>query len=92
MAESIEVSGKCVVGLATNPNILHHSGKVLLSPELAQRYQFKDVDGKDVFNYTSLRNILIELMPKCLDQYLNSYTTHMLNTQYKSPHPSQNPQ
>ncbi|XP_048348301.1 dehydrogenase/reductase SDR family member 1 [Sphaerodactylus townsendi] len=64
MAESIEVSGKCVVGLATDPHILHHSGKVLLSPELAQRYQFKDVDGKDVFNYTSLRNILIELMPK----------------------------
>ncbi|XP_015264558.1 PREDICTED: dehydrogenase/reductase SDR family member 1 [Gekko japonicus] len=64
MAESIEVSGKCVVGLASDPNIMRHSGKVQLSPELAQRYHFKDVDGKDVFNYISVRNILTELMPK----------------------------
>ncbi|XP_060094463.1 dehydrogenase/reductase SDR family member 1 [Heteronotia binoei] len=64
MAESIEVSGKCVVGLATDPKIMRHSGKVVLSPELAQRYGFKDVDGKDVFNYLSVRNILTELMPK----------------------------
>ncbi|XP_054850681.1 dehydrogenase/reductase SDR family member 1 [Eublepharis macularius] len=64
IAESIEVSGKCVVGLATDPHIMQHSGKVMLSPELAQRYQFKDVDGKDVFNYISVRNILTELMPK----------------------------
>ncbi|XP_077157419.1 dehydrogenase/reductase SDR family member 1 [Paroedura picta] len=64
IGESIEVSGKCVVGLATDPNIMHYSGKVVLSPELAQRYRFKDVDGKDVFNYISIRSVLAELMPK----------------------------
>ncbi|KAL8186435.1 UNVERIFIED_CONTAM: hypothetical protein K2H54_070377 [Gekko kuhli] len=63
MAESVEVSGKCVVGLASDPNIMRHSGTVQLSPDLARRYHFKDVDGKEVFNYISVRNILTELMP-----------------------------
>ncbi|XP_066469699.1 dehydrogenase/reductase SDR family member 1-like [Tiliqua scincoides] len=64
MAESPEVSGKCVVGLASDPNIMRHSGKVLLSPDLARLYRFKDVDGRDVFNYISVCNILTELMPR----------------------------
>ncbi|XP_066467142.1 dehydrogenase/reductase SDR family member 1-like [Tiliqua scincoides] len=64
IAESIEVSGKCVVGLASDPNIMRHSGKVLLSPDLARLYRFKDVDGRDVFDYISLRNILTQMMPQ----------------------------
>ncbi|XP_062981805.1 dehydrogenase/reductase SDR family member 1 [Elgaria multicarinata webbii] len=64
MAETPEVSGKCVVGLASDPHVMRHSGKVLLSPDLAHLYQFKDVDGRDVFNYTSVRDILTEMMPK----------------------------
>lgn len=63
IAESTEVSGKCVVGLATDPDVMRHSGKVQLSPELARRYRFKDVDGREVFNYISVRNALTELMP-----------------------------
>ncbi|KAJ6655221.1 hypothetical protein lerEdw1_005565 [Lerista edwardsae] len=64
IAESTEVSGKCVVGLASDPRVLDHSGKVLLSPDLARRYRFKDVDGKEVFDYISLRSLLSELMPQ----------------------------
>ncbi|XP_053126649.1 dehydrogenase/reductase SDR family member 1 [Hemicordylus capensis] len=64
IAESTEVSGKCVVGLASDPQIMSHSGKVLLTPDLARRYHFKDVDGKDVFNYISIREVLTEMMPK----------------------------
>ena len=66
MGESPEVSGKCVVGLATDPHVMRHSGKVLLSPDLARLYKFKDVDGRKVYNYASLSNILKELMPKML--------------------------
>ncbi|KAJ6655246.1 hypothetical protein lerEdw1_005590 [Lerista edwardsae] len=64
ISESPEVSGKCVAGLASDPHVLDHSGKVLLTPDLARRYQFRDVGGKEVFDYTSLRNILSELMPR----------------------------
>uniref|UniRef100_A0A8D0HI84 Dehydrogenase/reductase SDR family member 1 n=1 Tax=Sphenodon punctatus TaxID=8508 RepID=A0A8D0HI84_SPHPU len=64
MAESTEVSGKCIVALASDPQILRYSGKVLLSPDLARRYRFKDVDGRPVFNYTSIRILLMVAMPK----------------------------
>ncbi|ETE63556.1 Dehydrogenase/reductase SDR family member 1, partial [Ophiophagus hannah] len=63
-AESPEVSGKCVVALASDPRVMRHSGKVLLSPDLARLYRFKDVDGRDVYNYVSVREIFTELMPK----------------------------
>uniref|UniRef100_A0A8C2VUT8 Dehydrogenase/reductase 1 n=2 Tax=Chinchilla lanigera TaxID=34839 RepID=A0A8C2VUT8_CHILA len=43
-AETTEMSGKCVVALATDPNILNLSGKVLPSCDLARRYGLKDVD------------------------------------------------
>uniref|UniRef100_A0A8D0HM50 Dehydrogenase/reductase SDR family member 1 n=1 Tax=Sphenodon punctatus TaxID=8508 RepID=A0A8D0HM50_SPHPU len=64
MAESTEVSGKCIVALASDPHIMRHTGKVLLSPDLARRYRFKDVDGRPVFNYTSIRTLLMVAMPK----------------------------
>ncbi|XP_034260900.2 dehydrogenase/reductase SDR family member 1-like [Pantherophis guttatus] len=63
-AESPEVSGKCVVALASDPHVMRHSGKVVLSPDLARLYRFKDVDGRDVYNYVSVRECLTELMPK----------------------------
>lgn len=53
-AESTEMSGKCVVALATDPNILSLSGKVLPSCDLARRYGLKDVDGRPVQDYFSL--------------------------------------
>lgn len=43
-AETTEMSGKCVVALATDPNILSLSGKVLPSCDLARRYGLQDVD------------------------------------------------
>lgn len=53
-AETTEMSGKCVVALATDPNILNLSGKVLPSCDLARRYGLKDVDGRPVQDYFSL--------------------------------------
>ncbi|CAM5100735.1 unnamed protein product [Eretmochelys imbricata] len=63
-SESPEVSGKCVVGLASDPAVMCHSGKVLLTPDLARRYRFCDVDGRPIYNYISVRNVLVTLMPR----------------------------
>ncbi|CAM5101011.1 unnamed protein product [Eretmochelys imbricata] len=63
-SESPEVSGKCVMGLASDPAIMCHSGKVLLTPDLARRYRFRDVDGRPIYNYISVRNVLVTLMPR----------------------------
>lgn len=57
-AESTEMSGKCVVALATDPNILSLSGKVLPSCDLARHYGLQDVDGRPIQDYFSLRSIL----------------------------------
>ncbi|XP_068954051.1 dehydrogenase/reductase SDR family member 1 [Petaurus breviceps papuanus] len=59
-AESPELSGKCVVALATDPDILQLSGRVLPSCDLARKYGFKDVDGRPVSDYLSLRSVLSE--------------------------------
>uniref|UniRef100_A0A8D2AKM0 Dehydrogenase/reductase 1 n=1 Tax=Sciurus vulgaris TaxID=55149 RepID=A0A8D2AKM0_SCIVU len=56
-AESTEMSGKCVVALATDPNILSLSGKVLPSCDLARRYGLQDVDGRPIQDYFSLSSI-----------------------------------
>lgn len=56
--ESTEMSGKCVVALATDPNILSLSGKVLPSCDLARRYGLQDIDGRPVQDYFSLGSVL----------------------------------
>ncbi|XP_076983205.1 dehydrogenase/reductase SDR family member 1-like [Tamandua tetradactyla] len=56
--ETPEVSGKCIVALATDPKILRLSGKVLLSCDLARRYGFRDVDGRRIEDFLSLSSIL----------------------------------
>ncbi|XP_005666291.1 dehydrogenase/reductase SDR family member 1 isoform X1 [Sus scrofa] len=57
-AETTEMSGKCVVALATDPNILSLSGKVLPSCDLARRYGLRDVDGRPVQDYLSVSSVL----------------------------------
>lgn len=69
-AESTEMSGKCVVALATDPNILSLSGKVLPSCDLARRYGLKDVDGRPVQDYFSLGYVLSQVSSL---GWLNSY-------------------
>ncbi|KAM5336877.1 LOW QUALITY PROTEIN: dehydrogenase/reductase SDR family member 1 [Glossophaga mutica] len=56
--ETPEMSGKCVVALATDPDILSLSGKVLPSCDLARRYGLQDVDGRPVPDYLSLSSVL----------------------------------
>lgn len=57
-AETTEMSGRCVVALATDPKILSLSGKVLPSCDLARRYGLQDVDGRPVEDYLSLSSAL----------------------------------
>ncbi|XP_037690609.1 dehydrogenase/reductase SDR family member 1 isoform X2 [Choloepus didactylus] len=57
-AETTEMSGKCIVALATDPNILSLSGKVLPSYDVARRYGLRDVDGRPVQDVLSLSSVL----------------------------------
>jgi len=44
--ESPEMTGRAVVALASDPDVMRWTGKVTLVPELADEYGFTDVDGK----------------------------------------------
>jgi hypothetical protein len=45
-AESIEFSGKCVVALASDPNLIKKTGHILLTMNLAKEYSLYDQDGR----------------------------------------------
>jgi len=44
--ESVEYSGRAIVALATDPHVLHKSGKILSVRELVREYGFTDVDDQ----------------------------------------------
>ncbi|XP_072543053.1 LOW QUALITY PROTEIN: dehydrogenase/reductase SDR family member 1-like [Salminus brasiliensis] len=59
--ETTELSGKCIVELAKDKNLMSLTGKVLLTCDLARRYGLRDVDGRKVLDYTSLKFLLTQL-------------------------------
>jgi dehydrogenase/reductase SDR family member 1 len=44
-SESPEFIGRAVAALAADPDVLRHSGKVLVAAVLAREYGFTDIDG-----------------------------------------------
>ncbi|CAJ1071557.1 dehydrogenase/reductase SDR family member 1 isoform X2 [Xyrichtys novacula] len=56
--ETTEVSGKCIVNLAQDKNLMSLTGKILMTCDLARRYGIKDVDGRSVADYTSIKFLL----------------------------------
>jgi NAD(P)-dependent dehydrogenase (short-subunit alcohol dehydrogenase family) len=45
-SESPEFIGRAVAALASDPDVLRYTGKVLLAADLAREYGFTDIDGK----------------------------------------------
>jgi hypothetical protein len=45
-SESPEFIGRAVAALADDPDVMRHTGKVLVAAALAREYGFTDIDGK----------------------------------------------
>jgi NAD(P)-dependent dehydrogenase (short-subunit alcohol dehydrogenase family) len=45
-SESPEFIGRAIASLANDPDVLRHTGKVLVAAAVAQEYDFTDIDGK----------------------------------------------
>ena len=45
-SESPEFSGRAVAALASDPNVVRHTGKVLVAARVAAEYGFTDLDGR----------------------------------------------
>ncbi|KAM4605666.1 dehydrogenase/reductase SDR family member 1 [Polymixia lowei] len=59
--ETTELSGKCIVKLANDKNLMSLTGKVLMTCDLARRYGIQDIDGRSVTDYTSLKFLLTQV-------------------------------
>ncbi|XP_062578618.1 dehydrogenase/reductase SDR family member 1-like [Saccostrea cucullata] len=74
-AESVEYAGKCIVALANDPNVMSKSGKVLMTPELGQEYNLRDIDGRVIdsmrqINWLMARNPNTAWMQRWLPNFL----------------------
>ncbi|XP_077983460.1 dehydrogenase/reductase SDR family member 1-like [Glandiceps talaboti] len=56
--ESPEYAGKAVIHLASDPNIMKKSGRILMAGDLAREYGFKDIDGRDPFHFRCLKDLI----------------------------------
>ena len=56
--ETPEFSGKVVVQLAQDPDIMKYTSKVVLSAEYAQRFGLKDIDGRVIPSVRQMNFIL----------------------------------
>ena len=45
-SESPEFIGRAIAALAADPDVLRHTGKVLVAAAVAKEYGFTDIDGK----------------------------------------------
>ncbi|XP_064611312.1 dehydrogenase/reductase SDR family member 1-like [Liolophura sinensis] len=57
-AESVELSGKCIVKLATDPHLMKKSGRIFQTGQFAEENGLKDIDGSTPSSLFRLSNIL----------------------------------
>ncbi|KAL3885606.1 hypothetical protein ACJMK2_025656 [Sinanodonta woodiana] len=62
--ESTEYPGKCIVRLATDPDLMKKSGKILLTCDLGEEYGLLDKDGRKPLHMRQLNYIIPLLYPK----------------------------
>ncbi|KAL3885707.1 hypothetical protein ACJMK2_025753 [Sinanodonta woodiana] len=62
--ESTEYPGKCIVRLATDPDLMKKSGKILLTCDLGEEYGLLDKDGRKPLHMRQLNYIIPLFYPK----------------------------
>ena len=51
LAESPEYTGRAVVALAADPNVIAKSGQLVFVGDVAKEYGFTDIDGRYIENF-----------------------------------------
>jgi NAD(P)-dependent dehydrogenase (short-subunit alcohol dehydrogenase family) len=51
LAESTEYTGRAVVALASDPNVIAKSGQLIFVGDAAKEYEFTDIDGRYIENF-----------------------------------------
>jgi dehydrogenase/reductase SDR family protein 1 len=71
--ESTEFSGKVIVALAQDPNIMKYTSKVLIGAEYAQSHDIKDIDGRSINSFRQLKFIASNYVLPTQLSFLNSF-------------------
>ena len=61
--ETPEFTGKAVVALGTDTNIMKKTGKILISAELAREYGFKDIGGIQPISFRQVKFLVHRFYP-----------------------------
>ena len=64
--ESTEFSGKVIVALASDPQIMKYTSKVVVSAEYAYSHGIKDIDNRVIPGLRDVKTILAMVLPKKL--------------------------
>ena len=56
--ESTEFAGMAVAHLASDPNVMSKTGRILFTADLAREYGFKDTDGR-IPDILTIKNVLL---------------------------------
>ena len=62
-AESTEFSGKVVVQLAQDRNIMKYTSRIVIAEEYAQDNSIVDIDGRIIYSFRQLKKIVQVLLP-----------------------------
>lgn len=58
LAESTEYTGRAVVALASDPNVIAKSGQLIFVGDAAKEYRFADIDGRYIENFYRASGLL----------------------------------
>ena len=62
-AESTEFSGKIIVALAQDSNLIEYSSKVVIGAEYAQTKNIHDIDGRVIYSITQMKSMAKTTLP-----------------------------
>jgi dehydrogenase/reductase SDR family protein 1 len=66
LSESVEFSGKVIVHLAQNKNIMSLTSKIIIAEDYAQKYNLKDIDNRVIPSLRQINAALEVTLPKPL--------------------------
>jgi len=71
--ESVEYSGRAIVGLMNDASVIRKTGKTVLTTDLGREYGFTDVDGKEHLSMRSVKGMVAQYLSPTLAMFIPSF-------------------
>lgn len=71
--ESVEYSGRAIVGLMNDAQLMKKTGKTVLTTDLGREYGFTDVDGKQHLSMRSVKGIVAQYVSPTLAMFIPAF-------------------